>query len=86
MGMKIERSSQFIVKKIIDYNTLENIKFIDTQQNDVIFYSEIVKNATNSASTIEVVKNEIYVLKNSYIQKFAIEKYSGKIKLDNVCV
>ena len=44
IGVEIERYSEFIVNitpdaKIIDYNTLESMKFIDIQQNDVIFYN-----------------------------------------------
>ena len=91
IGIDIEGYSEYIVNitsdsKIIDYNTLTNISLNDIQQDDVIFYNGIVKKATDSASTIEVENNEIYVLKSNDIKKLAIEKYGGKSELDNVCI
>ena len=89
VGIELDGYSEFIVNitpesKILDYNSLENIDFNDIQQNDVIFYNGIVKKAKDSASAIEVGGNEIYVLKNSDIQKLAMEKYSGSSTIDNV--
>lgn len=89
--VKFEGYSEFIVNvtpdsKIIDYNTLQNIDFTDIKQNDVIFYSGIVKNAKDMASSIEVGDNKIYVLKASDIKEIVTKKFKGKKELENVYV